>query len=345
MYFRTEKVNLKSSIEVRRVSEFLSQFDLQYDDVDYTIIIKENNNIIATCSKKNNIVKCFAIDENYQGQGIAGILITDITNELFDENIYHSFIFTKPKNKCIFEGLGYNSIVDTDKVSLMEIGNNNIKNYLKKIKKDYDINDNDEYAALVMNCNPFTLGHKYLIEMAAKENENVLVFVVEEDKSSFSFKDRLNLVKLGVKEFENVKVIPGGEYIISSATFPSYFLRKNDDVMKEYTKVDASIFGKYFAKEINIVRRYVGTEPYCGVTDTYNETLQEILPRYGVNIKVVERMSLESGIISASKVREFLKYGELDKVKELVPLTTYEFLIGNDGKKVIDLIKSSDKKH
>ena len=345
MYFRTEKINLKSSIEVRRVSEFLSQFDLQYDDVDYTIIIKENNNIIATCSKKNNIVKCFAIDENYQGQGLASILITDITNKLFDENIYHSFIFTKPKNKYIFEGLGYSSIVDTDKVTLMERGNSNIKKYLKKLKKDYDINDNNEYAALVMNCNPFTLGHKYLIEVAAKENKNVLVFVVEEDKSSFLFKDRFNLVKLGVEEFENVKVIPGGEYIISSATFPSYFLRKSDDVMKEYTKVDASIFGKYFSKEINIIRRYIGTEPYCCVTNTYNETLKNILPRYGVDVKVIERIGVNDNIISASKVRDFLKLGKLDKVKELVPLTTYEFLMSNSGKKVIDSIKSSDKKH
>ena len=345
MYLSTQKINLNSKYETERIEKFLKKFDLKYEDVDYTLVIEDQDNIIATCSKKNNIVKCFAIDENYQGQGISGILITDITNKLFEEGIYHNFIFTKPSNNYLFEGLGYKVIITTDKVSLLETGNRNIDGSLKNIKKKYNIMNEKQYAAIIMNCNPFTLGHRYIIETAAKENENVIIFVVEEDKSSFPFKIRYDLIKKGVSDLKNVTVIPGGEYIISSATFPNYFLRKDDDILREYTKVDGNIFGKYFCKEFNITRRYVGSEPYCNVTNTYNETLQEVLPKYGVEVRLVERVEMNNNAISASKVRQLLKEDKIDEIKELVPETTYEFFYTEDGKKIIEKIKTINGAH
>ncbi|GAA0779174.1 [citrate (pro-3S)-lyase] ligase [Clostridium subterminale] len=345
MYFNTQKINLNSKIEINRVEEFLKGFALKYEDVDYTLIIEEDGEIIATCSKKNNIVKCFAISENYQGQGISNILITDITNKLFEEGIYHNFIFTKPSNNFLFEGLGYKVIVDTDKVSLLEAGNKNIQSELKNLKKIYEIREGEKYSALIMNCNPFTLGHKYIVEKAAKENSNVIIFVVEEDKSSFPFQIRFQLIKEGVRELKNVTVIPGGNYIISSATFPNYFLRKDDDILKEYTKIDGNVFGKYFCKELNITKRYVGSEPYCNVTNTYNETLKEVLPKYGVKVEVIERYEIENKAISASRVRELLKGDRLKEVRELVPKTTYEFLESSVGKDIIEKLKLRDLPH
>lgn len=345
MYYNTQKINLRSKLEVKRVETFLKGFDLKYEDVDYTLIIEEDGEIIATCSKKNNIVKCFAVSQEHQGQGISNILITDITNRLFEEGIYHNFIFTKPSNNFLFEGLGYKVIVDTDKVSLLETGNKNITSELKKLKKDYNLNDNENYVALIMNCNPFTLGHKYIVEKAAKENKNVIIFVVEEDKSSFPFKVRFKLIKEGVNEFENVIVIPGGNYIISSATFPNYFLRKDDDILKEYTKIDGNVFGKYFCKELNINKRYVGSEPYCNVTNTYNETLKKVLPKYGVEVQVVERCEIDNRAISASRVRDLLKEDKMEEVKELVSQTTYEFLKSEPGKEIIERLKGTNLPH
>lgn len=345
MYFNTQKINLNSKIEVNRVEEFLKGFALKYEDVDYTLIIEEDGEIIATCSKKNNIVKCFAISEDYQGRGISNILITDITNKLFEEGIYHNFVFTKPSNNFLFEGLGYKVIVDTDKVSLLEAGNKNIHSELKNLKKIYEIKEGETYSALIMNCNPFTLGHKYIVEKAAKENSNVIIFVVEEDKSSFPFQIRFELIKEGVKELKNVTVIPGGNYIISSATFPNYFLRKDDDILKEYTKIDGNVFGRYFCKELNITKRYVGSEPYCNVTNTYNETLKEVLPKYGVKVEVIERYEIENKAISASRVRELLKEDRLEEVRELVPKTTYEFMESSVGKDIIEKLKLRDLPH
>ena len=223
MYYNVESINLKSKYETEEVKEFLGKFNLKYEDVDYTVVIRENEEIIATCSKKENILKCFAINENYQGLGLSNNLISKVTEKLFLEGRYHSFIFTKPENQFLFEGLGYKNIFTTDKVSLLESGNKNINSTLDKLKKEYNIDDSKEYAALVMNCNPFTLGHRYIVETASKENENVIIFVVEEDKSVFPFKTRYRLIKEGTKDLKNVTVIPAGEYVISSATFPNYF--------------------------------------------------------------------------------------------------------------------------
>ena len=335
MYYNVESINLKSKYETNEVSKFLERFSLKYEDVDYTVVIRENEEIIATCSKKENILKCFAINENYQGLGLSNNLISKVTEKLFLEGRYHSFIFTKPENQYLFEGLAYKNIFTTDKVSLLESGNKNINSSLDKLKKEYNIDNNKEYTALVMNCNPFTLGHRYIVETAAKENENVIIFVVEEDKSVFSFKTRFKLIKEGTKDLKNVVVIPAGEYIISSATFPNYFLKKNDDALKEYTKIDCNIFGKYFVPTFNIVKRYVGTEPHCEVTNIYNETIQEVLPKYNVEVKLINRKEIESDAISASRVRNLLKEGNFEGVKNLVPKTTLDFLLSEEGEKVI----------
>lgn len=336
MYYNVESINLRSKHETNEVSKFLEQFSLKYEDIDYTVVIRENDDIIATCSKKENILKCFAINENYQGLGLSNNLISKVTEQLFLEGKYHSFIFTKPQNQFLFEGLGYKNIFTTDKVSLLESGNKNINSSLDKLKNDYKIDDNKEYAALVMNCNPFTLGHRYIIEIAAKENKNVIIFVVEEDKSAFTFETRYKLIKEGTKDLKNVTVIPSGEYIISSATFPSYFLKKNDDALKEYTKLDCNIFGKYFVKKFNIKRRYVGTEPHCKITNTYNESMQEILPKYNVEVKLINRKEVQKDAISASRVRKLLKEGHIEKVKNLLPRVSFDFLLSKEGELVIN---------
>ena len=336
MYYNVESINLKSKYETIEVGKFLAKFDLKYEDVDYTVVIKENDDIIATCSKKENILKCFAIDENYQGLGLSNNLISKVTEKLFLENRYHSFIFTKPENQFLFEGLGYKNIFTTNKVSLLESGNKNINSSLDKLKNDYNIDDNKEYAALVMNCNPFTLCHRYIVERSAKENENVIIFVVEEDKSVFPFETRFELIKEGIKDLKNVTVIPAGEYVISSATFPNYFLKKNDDALKEYTKLDCNIFGKYFVPKFNITIRYVGTEPHCEVTNTYNESMEEILPKYNVEVKRISRKEAQEDVISASRVRKLLKEGNIEKVKNLLPKASFDFLLSKEGELVIN---------
>lgn len=339
-----EKVNLSNPFEIKEVTEFLAKFELKYDtNIDYTVVIRENDKIIATASKGKNIIKCFAIDPAHQGEGISGSILTNITNKMFDQGYFHSMVFTKTKNQDIFKGIGYKEVAQTDKVILMEMGTNSIDKTINKIKKSIDIQK--QKAMIVMNCNPFTFGHLYLIEKACKENEEVLVFIVQEDKSIFPFADRLELVKKGVAHLQNVKVISGSEYMISSATFPNYFLRKEDDSLIEYTKLDATISGKQFGKKLNINKRYIGEEPFCNVTKKYNETLMNILPKYGIEVILVPRKEFNNTAISASIVREKLKNGDIEELKYLVPKTTFDFLISPKGKEIEEKLKNNNLPH
>jgi len=343
-----ERVNLKNRVEREEVETFLKGFNLRLDqDVDYTIIIRADASqeapIIATCSKAKSVLKCFAVIEKLTGEGITAILISTLIDKLFSEGMYHSFIFTKPAMARIFSALNFKLLHNNADVALLENGIYDIHKAIEDMKSRYSIGDAKK-AALVMNCNPFTLGHYYLIEEASKNNQEVLVFIVEEDQSLFPFKTRYELVCKGVAHLENVKVLPSGEYIISSVTFPSYFIKEEGERLWAYAELDASIFGKYFCSCFNITKRYIGEEPYCRVTAAYNEALEKTLPSYGVEVMQIPRKSFGDAAISASRVRNLLKDGEAhsQELNNLLPGVTLDFLNTSLGKEIMEKLKSSD---
>ena len=326
-----EKIDL-SSDDKNKVSLFLSNYGLVLEkDVENTIVAKLNEEIIGTCSNSKNTLKCFAVNEEYRGEGITSKLITYLTNILFDKGIYETFIFTKPNNVCAFKSLGYKDVFTGDTVALLEGGMSNIQKYVAKMFKSSGLGGGKK-AALVMNCNPFTLGHRYIIEKASKENLEVVVFIVEENASLFSFEERIHLVKKGCKDLENVHIIGGGKYIISSNTFPSYFMKSEDEKLFGYTMLDANIFGKYIAPIFNIDTRYIGTEPSCTLTNKYNEALLEILPKYNIQVKLINRRQIGDKVISASEVRRLMAKDDFNSLKEILPETTYNYI---RGKKLI----------
>lgn len=184
-------------------------------------------------------------------------------------------------------------------------------------------------GAIVMNCNPFTNGHLYLIEQASKQVDNLYIFVVSEDKSYFSFEDRIRLVKEGIKNrLNNVIVVPSGKFILSADTFPEYFSKENaaQDISLD-TSFDIELFSKYIAPVLNISVRFVGEEPKDVVTRQYNRDMQRILPQYGIKFVCMDRKEVEGGeCISASDVRRLWKEGNREEVKKRVPESTYRYL-------------------
>ena len=183
-------------------------------------------------------------------------------------------------------------------------------------------------GALVMNCNPFTLGHQYLVEYAAARVAKLYLFVVEEDKSEFPFADRIELVRQGVKNFSNVEVLPSGKFIISQQTFSGYFNKAELQDVAVDSSEDVEIFGREIAPTLGITIRFAGEEPTDNVTRQYNETMKKILPRFGVEFQEIPRKNFDGEPISASKVRAALKVGDFDKIKNLVPPSTYLYLRG-----------------
>jgi len=348
-----ERVNLKNKVEREEVETFLKGFDLVLDqDVDYTLVIRgevqnakvNGASIVATCSKAENVLKCFAVAHDHRGEGIASTLVTALIDRLFSQGIYHYFVFANPSKTYIFSALNFKLIHHNADVALLENGIYDIRQKLEEQKKNYNIGD-AEKAALVMNCNPFTLGHQFLIEEASKNNREVLVFIVEEDKSLFPFEMRFELVRQGVGHLKNVKVIPSGEYIISSATFPSYFLREEGKRLLAYAELDSSIFGKYFCENFRIKKRYVGEEPYCPVTKAYNETLRNVLPIYGVELHEIKRKAFGDEVISASMVRSLLKIGDVYNLNNFLPEVTLDFLNTSSGREIVEKIKRANSPH
>lgn len=177
---------------------------------------------------------------------------------------------------------------------------------LKKLDCLADAVKNKSVGSAVMNCNPFTMGHKYLISKASNKVDLLFVFVVQEDKSYFPFLDRLLLVLKGTNEFENVVVIPGGNFIISNSTFPDYFGKDTAQDICIDASNDLEIFSKFIAPKLGIGTRFVGNEPFCAITNQYNQQMERILPEYGVKVVVLDRVKSGDIAISASRVRGLL---------------------------------------
>jgi [citrate (pro-3S)-lyase] ligase len=181
-------------------------------------------------------------------------------------------------------------------------------------------------GAVVVNCNPFTLGHRYLIQYAAAKCDRLYIFVVEEDRSFFPFSDRIELVKLGVKDISNVVVIPSGQFIISQRTFEAY---SNKEALQNEivdASLDIEIFGEKIAPELGITVRFAGEEPIDNVTRQYNDTMRRMLPQYGIEFEVVNRKKEGDKAISASRVRQLLENKNFSEISKLVPKTTLKYL-------------------
>ena len=181
-------------------------------------------------------------------------------------------------------------------------------------------------GGIVVNCNPFTLGHRYLIETSAAKVDHLYVFVVEEDQSIFPFTDRIELVRQGTADLPNVTVLPSGRFIISSLTFPEYFRKSEDPDAVVDPSRDVALFARYIAKELGITIRFVGEEPLDRVTRQYNATMARVLPANGVEFDVIPRKESAGAPISASRVRALLDQRDFDAIAQIVPPTTLAYL-------------------
>ena len=200
--------------------------------------------------------------------------------------------------------------------------------YLKKLRK-YKINKkNIKIGSIVMNCNPFTNGHLYLIKEASKQVDYLYIFIVEEDKSFIKFEDRFKMAKNATKKMKNIKILPSGKFIISSLTFNEYFNKEKNNEKLIDASLDIDIFGKYICKVLNIKYRFVGTEPNDKVTGQYNIQLKSRLKEFGVKLIEIERLKMYNKVISATMVRKYIKNNDIKSIMEYVPKETLKIIGG-----------------
>ncbi len=313
------RIELAFDDQLAKAKEILAVNDLSFDlDIEVTLVAIQED-VVGTISLSSNIIKGLSVLPEYQGQGIATALVSKCIEFLQSKGINHHFAYSKENNNQVFRGLGFTEIVTVDGVTLFEGGYYTIDSYLKEYKKRHLLSG--EYASIVMNLNPMTLGHLYLIETAAMENAQVLVFVVEEDQSEFPFDLRYKIAKEATGHLKNVTVVPSTEYMISKATFSTYFIKDEKKIENLFNKIDFSIFTNYFAPVLGIKKRYIGTEPYCAVTAAYNE----VMLQSDFEVVLVERKRVNEDYISASLVRKLMKE-DIDLIKDYVPDATFQNL-------------------
>ncbi|MDE6053950.1 MAG: adenylyltransferase/cytidyltransferase family protein [Lachnospiraceae bacterium] len=262
--------------------------------------------------------------------------VPNLADYLVDIPSHCNYIVNQQLAERIYKDIRQTGLLDTYKETgvperLQDYYINwDVHEYFIKYFKQYGLHKESgdvQTGAVVMNCNPFTKGHRYLIEQALDIVDKLYLFVVEEDKSYFKFEDRFNMVKAGVSDLENIHVVPSGKYVISKDTFAQYF-EKECVQSVESMDYDLYIFGAVVAAELGIQYRFVGEEPFDKVTRQYNETMKRILPGFGVEVIEFPRNSLNKNgeIISATLVRKAIKEKDMDMIEKLCPNSTCNYL-------------------
>ena len=410
----------------QRIEAFLKRNGLRINDMNYyAAVLDDDGEMIAGGGLKDDVIKCVAVDDAHKGEAIANTLVSHLISHANQEGYGCIKLFTKPKNRQLFESLSFRLLAEAPEAILMETGIGGISNTveaLKKIKeesekyKEYNKEckednkeckednkeckeDNKECkedskeckeeektnlntttpqhlntsylntttpqhlntsylntstpqhlntsylntsylttspphhltttmqptGCIVMNCNPFTLGHRYLIEQAAKQVERLYVMVVREDCSLFAYTERKAMVEQGVADIENVSVIDGSDYAISRATFPTYFLKRLDDAADTQMLLDLDLFRRHIAPALGATVRFVGTEPTDQLTRRYNQLMHEALK----DVREINRLEKDGNAVSASRVRKAMEEGDMNTIRQLVPPTTLPYIIAH----------------
>lgn len=322
--------------EKERLIAFLQEQELEYDEnITYSYVMEDEGEIIATGSCHKNVLKCIAVSPNYQGKNLLAVVMTHLVEQMFHQGNTHYFGFTKPKNKAVFCNMGMHPIAETKDVLLLENKKNGLRNYLNLLQNETlqqkEAGTENELGsgvgAIVANCNPFTKGHRYLIEQAADKCKWLHLFILSEEQSDFTSKERFDMVKEGVEDISNVILHRTSDYLISPAVFPTYFIKDKANAYTINCMLDIEIFKNHIAKKFEITKRFIGSEPDCKVTGQYNECLKNVLPECGIEVYEIPRCKIKGNVISASKVRQAWKAGELEQVEYMIPETTKKHLL------------------
>ncbi|WP_334328587.1 [citrate (pro-3S)-lyase] ligase [Companilactobacillus sp. HBUAS59699] len=311
----------QSFMEINGITEFSPN---EVNSIEKTFLWEEDGDRAATGSIAGNVIKYVAVCSKYkEGGALFNKVVSYLLQQAAQMGRFHLFVFTKPKYVQSFEYVGFKKLAVSDTGAILETGVPGVTEYIDKLP-----HFEGKIGSIVMNANPFTLGHRRLVEVASSKNDHVYVFVVKNDVSLFTYSERIELVKQGVQDLSNVTVVSGNDYIISPATFPAYFLKSDQEIGTYQARLDAILFKNQIAKPLGIATRYLGKEPYSKTTDSYNHELLDILPPE-VNVEIIDRKTADDKIISATKVRQAILDDDQELLHEFLPETTMEFVKDN----------------
>ena len=350
-----QEMPLRSPFFRSKVEGFLQANGLRMETLDvYYTLQNTDGAILAGAGLAGDVIKCVAVAPEARSEGLVAPLVSHILSQHGSGNLK---VFTKPENEAVFGSLGFHAIARAPLAILMENGRG-LEAYCACLKDTLLSSRPTEgsgeisssVGVVVMNANPFTLGHRYLLEQAAARVDRLVVIPVR-TSYAFPYTERLAMIKAGAPS--GVTVVEGSDYQISAATFPTYFLKDLSEAAETQMRLDLDLFARHIAPALGATVRFVGSEPQDPLTARYNTLMQELLP-----LKVVEipRLKAEpvseenyflqgfaknqfssdpvkpinashTAVISASAVRTALEQGSYARAAALCPESTRPYLM------------------
>lgn len=329
----------------RRVEAFLAANGLRLAPLDRYVVVtrdEDGDEILAGGGLDGNVIKCVAVSESARSEGLMNILVSRLIALAREDGRKSVKAYTKPENEGIFKSLGFTLLASAPKAVLMENGRGGLPEYKKYLASLARPGRN---GAIVMNANPFTKGHRWLIEQAASQVDNLYVIVVKEDRSRFPYAERKSMIEAGCAGLGNVVVCEGSDYAISAATFPTYFLKRLDDATDTQIALDLDLFVNHIAQPLGVAVRFAGSEPTDALTRRYNELMAEILPNHSdpeivegsalrqaqrpIDFIEIPRLEQNGKPISATSLRRALDKGNLKEAMEYIPESTVPYLVAD----------------
>jgi len=329
----------------RQVEDFLGSNGLRLGEVDlYLAVLSREGAILAGGGLRRDIIKCLAVSAGARSLGLSVPLISRLISEASERGFTNVKVFTKPENRSLFESLGFRLLAEAPKAILMENGRG-LEDYCSYLR------GHRAPGVIVMNANPFTLGHRYLVDQASlsfrapEGRRNLTIIPVKEDASHFPYTERLAMIRTGCDGVADV--VEGSDYQISAATFPTYFLKDLSDAAETQMRLDIDLFGRHIAPALGARVRFVGSEPADPLTARYNALMKELLPKYGVQLVEIPRLAcppdcaedpstspsaplrMTEEPVTATRVRALLDAGQFKAASALAPESTWPYLLAD----------------
>lgn len=326
--FEIRQIPLSLKNNYAKVTLFLKENGLRIDHLDYYagVFANDGDELLGGGGLAGNVIKCLAVSEKLRDEGFSTKLVSHLVEKAMACGYLSVRLFTKPENQKIFESLGFRLLAKAEKALLLEIGSGGMSDYchyLSTLKRQ------GKKGVIVMNANPLTRGHEYLVETATKKVDWLYLIPVKEDASLFSYKERKDIIKKSCEKYDNVIVCDGSDYAVSKLTFPTYFLKQITDATDTHIALDLDLFSTQIARALDVSIRFVGSEPNDGLTRKYNEVMKEILPMHGIEVKEIERLSTAELPISASLVRKNLLNGVFSFSSSLAAKDAIPYIIAH----------------
>ena len=316
-----QEIPLSSPFFREQVKRFLEANGLRMESLDSYFVIRDNADaIIAGAGVSGDIIKCLAVAEEFRSEGLLVPLVSRI---LATRQGRRSLVYTKPEYQAVFESLGFHLLASAPLAILLENGHG-LDQYCDYLRAQALPG---RCGVVVMNANPFTKGHQYLLEQAAAQVDHLYVIPVKEDVSEFPYAERRAMILAGAPA--GVHVLEGSDYVISSATFPTYFLKDLSQAAETQMQLDLDLYNRWIAPALGASVRFVGSEPFDALTNRYNTLIPNavIIPRYASAWPASDAMPTHAEAVSASRVRQLLSAGDFRSASALCPATTEPYLL------------------